>query len=156
MGSAAHPLTFLEAVILERVRSTAELCAAVEAAQYARVFLYGEPETNEDALAIEAFIETFAAATDNWSSPDVPNKAPLLDLLRSRTRALEAVGIFVHQACIERDIVVEDGSQVALLVAVIGLGKDPMPTRTVSLPAQLRACRGGGGDDVGADGDNEA
>jgi len=153
MGSAAHPLTFREAVILERVRSKRELCAAVEAAQYARVFLYGEPETNEDALAIEAFIETFAAATDSWSSPELPNKAPLLDLLRARVHALEAAGLFIHQACIERDIVLADGSEVALIVAVVGLSKDPMPTRTVSLPAQLRTCPGGGGD--GGDGDIE-
>lgn len=139
MGSFAHPLTFCETIILERVRSKRELCAALEAAQYARLLVYAQPECNEVALAIEAFIEALAMVTEGWSAPDLPNKAPYLDLLHGRLRELEALGIFVHQASIERDILLADGSEEALTVAVIAIGNDPMPMRTVVLPAQLRA-----------------
>jgi hypothetical protein len=142
MGSSAHPATFRESVILERVRSTLELCAAVEAAQYAHVFLYAEPDRNEVALAIEAFIEAFTATTEGWDTAELPNKAPFIDLLRARLQKLELLSIYVHQASIERVIVLADGSEVVLNVAVIGFANDPMPTRTVSLPAQLRACAG--------------
>lgn len=147
MGSSAHPLSFCETLILERVRSTIELCAVIEAAQCARVFLYAEPESSDDALAIEEFIDAFATATEGWSEPDVPNKAPFLDLLRCRLQELERLGLYVHQSSIERDVTFPDGSEVALAIAVIGFGRDPMPTRTVVLPAQLRACEEADDDD---------
>lgn len=142
MGSFAHPLTFCEGIILERVRSIRELCATLEASQYARMVVSAEPEHKTDALARQACIESFAVATEGWIAPDLPNKAPFLDLLHGRLRELEALGIFVHQASIERDAPLDDGSEVTLTVAVIGIGNDPLPTRTIALPAQLRASAG--------------
>jgi hypothetical protein len=140
MASAAKPATFRETLLLRRVGTTSELCSVVESAQYARVFLYDEPATNEHALTIEAFIAVFATATEGWDAAHLPNKAPLVEALRMRLRELEAIGLFVHAACIERQIVLADDSRIALPIAVIGIDTDPAPTRTAALPAQLRAC----------------
>jgi hypothetical protein len=129
-----------EVLSLQRVASTLNLCDALDAAQFARLYLYGEPTCREAAVAIEAFIATFGAATEAWLSPDLPNKAPLIDLLHSRLAALHRLGIFVHCATVQRTVTVDDGSRVTLPVAILAFGETPAPTRTAVLPAELRAC----------------
>ncbi len=83
-----------DTVTLRRMTGLVDLCGALEAAQFARVFVYPSPASKDHQKAIAAFIDIFGAATDSWDEADVPNKAPVLDLLCQRLAVLESLGLY--------------------------------------------------------------
>lgn len=123
-----------DTVTLQRMTGLVDLCGALEAAQFARVFVYPSPASTDHQQAITAFIDIFGAATDAWDETDVPNKAPVLDLLRQRLATLESLGLFLHCGTAVRPLLTDDTHRVVLPLAVISIDGDASPCCTLRLP----------------------
>lgn len=125
-----------DTITLRRMTGLVDLCGALEAAQFARVFVYPSPSSMDHQNAIAAFIDIFGAATDSWDEADVPNKAPVLDLLCQRLAVLESLGLFLHCGTAIRALLTDDTHRVVLPLAVISIDDDASACCLMQLPEE--------------------
>ena len=93
-----------EAVELRLAGDGAALWLAIEAAQYGRILLHEEPQTEREERAMSSFAETFSRYTEEWDEAPSPTKGAFLQSLGEHVGALRGQGLYVHWGRINRKL----------------------------------------------------
>lgn len=126
-----------EIVDLRRAGDGASLWLAIEAAQYARILLHEEPDTESEKRAMSEFVEAFARYTEVWEETASPTKAAFLATLGRHLATLEDCGLHVHWASVDRSLAASGGSGVSITLAVVSVGRTGDETIRVMIPRDL-------------------
>lgn len=143
------PLQASEAVELVRARRGSDLWSAIEAAQSSRVMVHDEPADAAEEEAMMRLAGALDRAVEAWEHEALQNKAPLLSLIDDSLAALAPLGLSLYWGCVERKIVLSDGNDVPMKVAVIAVSRSSAPARRVEMPLVLDAADAEGAADEG-------
>lgn len=128
-----------EPVELVRARRGSDLWSAIEAAQSSRVVIHDEPADPAEEEAIARFAGALDRAVEAWTHESLQNKAPLLSLIDDGLAGLTPHGLSLYWGCVERRIMLSDGNDMPMKVAVIAVGRSSAPTRLLEMPLVLDA-----------------
>lgn len=126
-----------ETIELLRAESGHDLWAAIEAAQYARLIDYDEPQSDEETSRMAELIGLFADCSEQWEQQDTAGQKLSLEQLGVRVAALAEVGLFVYSGIAQRLVSTDEGDQVELPVAVLIVRRDDYQVIAVTLPATM-------------------
>jgi hypothetical protein len=124
-------------VPLFRADRALDLWSSIEAAQYARAVLHQPATDPAEARVIDEFIAAFSSIIEGWDEVAQRNAATVLQALDVQLGALGRHGLFVHWACIERDLGCTGGSSLSMPMAVIRIGREPDGQLDVELPGEV-------------------
>jgi len=133
-----------QSVELRLARSGQELAAAIEAAQFARVLDQGAPEDPVEAAAVQAFIELFASAAEQWDGLGAVARVGVLSELGQRLDALERCGWFVHWATAAIGVADRQQEPVRMPLATVSVSRSSAPTLQARIPGAFAIQPGSG------------
>lgn len=113
------------------------LWLAIEAAQYARIMLHEEPETEAEEQAMSDFVEAFARYTEVWEETASQTKAAFLETLGHHLATLRERGLYVHWARAERFLASPKQLEQSVTLAVVSVGRTSDPKIRVAIPTEL-------------------
>jgi hypothetical protein len=128
-----------ETVELVRAGRGSDLWSAIEAAQSGRIVVHDEPAEPGEEAVIAGLAGALERVIEVWDQEGLHNKAPLLRLIDESLAALAPKGLALYWGCVERMVVLEDGADVAMPVAVLALSRSAAPTRRIEMPLLLDA-----------------
>lgn len=128
-----------ETLELVRAGRSSDLWPAIEAAQSGRILVHDEPADADEDEAIADLAVALERVIEAWDQEGLQNKAPLLRLIDESLAALAPKGLALYWGCIERTIVLDGGTDVAMPVAVLALSRSSAPTRRIEMPLLLDA-----------------
>ncbi len=134
----------LQQVELQLAESGAELTAAIEAAQFARVIDQGSPEDPADGVAIESFVALFAAAAEGWDGLRQVTRAGLLARLGEQLDVLAQGGWFVHWAVSALGVTGRQQGALRLPLAILSISRSSQPMISARIPGELAIDPGSG------------
>lgn len=126
-----------ETVELQIAARGADLWLALEAAQYARMLIREEPESGDQADAVEAFAEAFAGYTENWEDNTAQNSSAVLEALGAHLDTLRGQGLQVHWAIVQHSYESADADVTTIPLAIISVTPDLSPTIQLAMPDNL-------------------
>jgi hypothetical protein len=133
-----------QSVELRLAESGQELAAAIEAAQFARVLDRGAPEDPAGAAAIQAFIELFARAAEDWQGLGAAARARMLSELGQHLDALERCGWFVHWATAAIGVADPQQQSLRMPLAILSVSRSSAPALQARIPGALAIDPGSG------------
>jgi hypothetical protein len=128
-----------ETVELVRAGRGSDLWSAIEAAQSGRVVVHDEPQDSGEEEVIARLAGALERVIEVWDQEGLQNKAPLLRLIDESLAALAPKGLALYWGCVERTVVLDEGADVAMPVAVLALSRSAAPTRRIEMPLLLDA-----------------
>ncbi len=132
------PSTDVERVTLKRARTGQDLWPAVEAAQFARMVSYAEPEGDADRDVITGFVEAFVSAVERWEDVPPDSRAAVLVALASPLDRLSDHGLFVHWGYVERHFVSDDEDvETTMPLAIVSVDRVDTETLQADIPTNL-------------------
>lgn len=129
----------LKTVELSLAESGSELTQALEAAQYARFIKPEDPESEAEANAVGAFVDTFTTCTELWEQGTAAGRTGVLTQLSDRIEELERCGLFVHAAAVQLDFAPEPGEVLRMPVAIVTITRSNVPSGVVMVPSEIEA-----------------
>lgn len=126
-----------ETVELKLVVTASDLISALEAAQYARLIQPDDPESEQEADAMIAFVQAFGACTEAWESGRESERTLALGRLGAHTEALENLRLYVHAGATRVDLTEPGQDAMPMPVAVLTITRSSLPTTTVLLPSEF-------------------
>jgi hypothetical protein len=126
-----------EAVELRLASDGAALWLAIEAAQYGRILLHEEPQSDREEQAMSGFAETFSRYTEEWEEAPSPIKAAFLQSLGEHVGALRGQGLYVHWGRIERTLTDETTQRQEISLVVLSIDRRSKLTMQIMMPLDL-------------------
>lgn len=126
-----------DTVALELAGDGPSLWLAIEAAQFARIILHEEPQSEPEERAMSDFVEAFAHYTEVWEETASQTKAAYLDTLGHHLAALKDRGLFVHWASVDRSLAGPEGRDRSITLSVVSIGRTSAATIRVLIPHDL-------------------
>ena len=126
-----------EAVELRLASDGAALWLAIEAAQYGRILLHEEPQSDREEQAMSGFAETFSRYTEEWEEAPSPIKAAFLQSLGEHVGALRGQGLYVHWGRIERTLTDEKAQGQEISLVVLSIDRRSKLTMQIMMPLDL-------------------
>lgn len=126
-----------EAVELRLASDGAALWLAIEAAQYGRILLHEEPQSDREEQAMSGFAETFSRYTEEWEEAPSPIKAAFLQSLGEHVGALRGQGLYVHWGRIERTLTDERTQRQEISLVVLSIDRRSKLTMQIMMPLDL-------------------
>jgi hypothetical protein len=126
-----------EAVELRLASDGAALWLAIEAAQYGRILLHEEPQSDREERAMSGFAETFSRYTEEWEEAPSPIKAAFLQSLGEHVGALRGQGLYVHWGRIERTLTDERTQRQEISLVVLSIDRRSKLTMQIMMPLDL-------------------
>ena len=126
-----------EAVELRLAVDGAALWLAIEAAQYGRILLHEEPQSEREERAMSSFAETFSRYTEEWEEAPSPIKGAFLQSLGEYVGALRDQGLYVHWGRIDRNLTDEGNQRQDISLVVLSIDRRSTPTMQIMMPLDL-------------------
>lgn len=127
-----------ETVELQLASAASDLVPALEAAQYGRLIQPEDPEDEQQADAMTAFVEAFAACTEAWEAgAGGDERRRALGQLETRMEGLEAIGLRVHAGTTRIELTQPGQAAVPMPVAILTITSSSLPVTTVLVPTDL-------------------
>jgi hypothetical protein len=126
-----------EAVELRLAADGAALWLAIEAAQYGRVLLHEEPQSEREERAMSSFAETFSRYTEEWEEAPLPTKGAFLQSLGEHVGALRDQGLYVHWGSVDRKLTDETQQHQDISLVVLSIDRRSTPTMQIMMPLDL-------------------
>ncbi len=123
-----------QTIDLTRARSGTDLWSTIEAALYAHIITRDSSILAPEQEAIDDFLEAWESLVDGWDRAPGENKAPVLDSIGARIKALGEFGWFVHWGCIRRSVESDEGQVMPLPIAIISVDRQDEDTIQVLVP----------------------
>ena len=126
-----------EAVELRLAADGAALWLAIEAAQYGRILLHEEPQTEREERAISSFAETFSRYTEEWEEAPSPTKGAFLQSLGEHIGSLRHQGLYVHWGRVDRKLTDEKKHCQDISLVVLSIDRRSVLTMQIMMPLDL-------------------
>lgn len=126
-----------EAIELRLASDGAALWLAIEAAQYGRILLHEEPQSDREEQAMSGFAETFSRYTEEWEEAPSPIKAAFLQSLGEHVGALRGQGLYVHWGRIERTLTDDQAQGQEISLVVLSIDRRSKLTMQIMMPLDL-------------------
>jgi hypothetical protein len=126
-----------EAVELRLAVDGAALWLAIETAQYGRILLHEEPQSDREERAMSSFAETFSRYTEEWEEASSPTKGAFLQSLSEHVDALRDQGLYVHWGRIDRKLTDEGNQRQDISLVVLSIDRRSTPTMQIMMPLDL-------------------
>lgn len=126
-----------DTVELQLASAASDLAPALDAAQYGRLVQPEDPESEQEADAMTAFIEAFATCTETWETGTGDQRTRALRQLDARIEALESIGLHVHAGMTRVELTQPGQAALPMPVAILTITSSSLPTTTVLVPTDL-------------------
>lgn len=126
-----------EAVELNLAADGAALWLAIEAAQFGRILLHEEPQTEREERAMSRFAENFSRYTEEWEEAPSPTKGAFLQSLGEHIGALRDQGLYVHWGRVERKLSDENKQCHDIALVVLSIDRRSAFTMQIMMPLDL-------------------
>lgn len=126
-----------EAVELRLAADGAALWLAIEAAQYGRILLHEEPQTEREERAMSSFAETFSRYTEEWEEAPSPTKGAFLQSLGGHIGGLRDQGLYVHWGRVDRKLTDEKEKCQDISLVVLSIDRRSALTMQIMMPLDL-------------------
>lgn len=126
-----------EAVELRLAVDGTALWLAIEAAQYGRILLHEEPQSDREEHAISSFADTFSRYTEEWEEASSPTKGAFLQSLGKHIGVLRDQGLYVHWGRIERKLADDTDRRQDIPLVVLSIDRRSTLTMQIMMPLDL-------------------
>ncbi len=126
-----------EAVELRLAADGAALWLAIETAQYGRILLHEEPQSDCEENAISSFADTFSRYTEEWEEAPSPTKGAFLQNLGKHIGTLRDQGLYVHWGRIDRKLTDDKDRQQDFSLVVLSIDRRSALTMQIMMPLDL-------------------
>ncbi len=126
-----------EAVELRLAVDGAALWLALEAAQYGRILLHEEPQSDREEKAISSFADTFSRYTEEWEDAPSQTKGAFLQHLGTHVGVLRDQGLYVHWGRIDRKLTDNKDRRQDISLVVLSIDRRSTLTMQIMMPLDL-------------------